>query len=57
MKQVQYPAYLAFVSKTPDMLDLSSIEAALLLENSAKHREIDIFNKKRNADIPENSKP
>ncbi len=50
MKQVQYPAYLAFVSKTPDMLDLSSIEAALLLENSAKHREIDIFNKKGTLD-------
>ena len=50
MKQVQYPAYLAFVSKTPDMLDLSSIEAALLLENSAKHRGIDIFNEKGTLD-------
>ena len=50
MKQVQYPAYLAFVSKTPDMLDLSAIEAALLLENSAKHREIDIFNEKGTLD-------
>ena len=50
MKQVQYPAYLDFVSKTPDMLDLSSIEAALLLENSAKHRGIDIFNEKGTLD-------
>ena len=50
MKQVQYPAYLDFVSKTPDMLDLSAIEAALLLENSAKHRGIDIFNEKGTLD-------
>ena len=32
------------------MLNLSSIEAALLLENSAKHRGIDIFNEKGTLD-------
>ena len=44
MKQVGYTPYLDFVSKTPDMLDMSTLEARILLEHTAKHRGIDPFN-------------
>ena len=43
MKQVGYTPYLDFVSKTPDMLDMSTLEARILLEHTAKHRGIDPF--------------
>lgn len=44
MKQVGYTPYLDFVSKTPDMLDMSTLEARILLEHTAKHRGIDPLN-------------
>lgn len=44
MKQVGYTPYLDFVSKTPDMLDMSTLEARILLEHTAKHSGIDPFN-------------
>ena len=44
MKQVGYTPYLDFVSKTPDMLDMATLEARILLEHTAKHRGIDPFN-------------
>lgn len=43
MKQVGYTPYLDFVSKTPDMLDMSTLEARILLEHTARHRGIDPF--------------
>ena len=44
MKQVGYTPYLDFVSKTPDMLDMSTLEARILLEHTAKHRGINPLN-------------
>lgn len=44
MKQVGYTPYLDFVSKTPNMLDMSTLEARILLEHTAKHRGIDPLN-------------
>ena len=43
MKQMGYTPYLDFVDKTPDMLDMSTLEARILLEHSAKHRGIDLL--------------
>lgn len=43
MKQMGYTPYLDFVNKTPDMLDMSTLEARILLEHSAKHRGIDLL--------------
>lgn len=43
MKQTGYTPYLDFVDKTPDMLDMSTLEARILLEHSAKHRGIDLL--------------
>ncbi len=42
MRQVSYKPYLDFVERTPAMLDMSTLEARILLENSAKHRGIDL---------------
>ena len=44
MKQMGYTPYLDFVAKTPDMLDMSTLEARILLEHSAKHRGVDLLN-------------
>ena len=43
MKQMGYTPYLDFVAKTPDMLDMSTLEARILLEHSAKHRGVDLL--------------
>ena len=43
MKQMGYTPYLDFVTKTPDMLDMSTLEARILLEHSAKHRGVDLL--------------
>lgn len=43
MKQMGYTPYLDFVTKTPDMLDMSTPEARILLEHSAKHRGVDLL--------------
>lgn len=43
MKQMGYTPYLDFVDKTPDMLDMSTLEARILLEHSAKHRRVDLL--------------
>ena len=43
MKQMGYAPYLDFVAKTPDMLDMSTLEARILLEHSAKHRGVDLL--------------
>ena len=43
MKQMGYAPYLDFVARTPDMLDMSTLEARILLEHSAKHRGVDLL--------------
>lgn len=43
MKQIGYTPYLDFVAKTPAMLDMSTPEARILLEHSAKHRGVDLL--------------
>lgn len=43
MKQIGYTPYLDFVAKTPAMLDMSTLEARILLEHSAKHRGVDLL--------------
>ena len=43
MKQMGYTPYLDFVAKTPDMLNMSTLEARILLEHSAKHRGVDLL--------------
>ena len=43
MKQVGYQPYLDFTQRVPDMLDLSSTEAHMLLNGVGEHRGIDLL--------------
>lgn len=43
MKQERFAPYLRFVDRVPGMLNRATSEAQMLLEMTAKHRQIDIF--------------
>ena len=44
MRQVGYPAYMEFIQRVPEMLDLSTDAGRRLFAGAAAHRELDIFN-------------
>ena len=44
MRQVGYPAYMEFIQRVPEMLDLSTDAGRRLLAGAAAHRGLDIFN-------------
>ena len=44
MRQVGYPAYMEFIQRVPEMLDLSADAGQRLFAGAAAHRGLDIFN-------------
>lgn len=44
MRQVGYPAYMEFIQRVPEMLDLSTDAGRRLFAGAAAHRGLDIFN-------------
>ena len=43
MKQTGFKPYLDFTQRVPEMLDMSSLEANIILASPAKHRNIDVL--------------